>query len=145
MLLIFFLRFLLGKQSEQLKCGTVIKKKKKVLTWQKKCKLEALYKRFVCTLLGRACQFPWMANFDAYQIRHIQRTAICTSVQVLPFFLKVSCSRFLSIISLISSPPLPVVHPKEKRRGKRFWLILCSTYIPYLHLELRQYQHKLLI
>ncbi|XP_059442171.1 DNA polymerase I A, chloroplastic/mitochondrial-like, partial [Corylus avellana] len=55
--------------------------RKEVLTWQKKCKQEALDKRFVCTLLGRACQFPSKANFAAYQKGHIVGAAINTSVQ----------------------------------------------------------------
>ena len=119
--------------------------RKEVLTWQKKRKQEARDKQFVCTLLGRARRFPSMANVSTYQKGHIERAAINTPVQVLSFFLTQSFMFSLFLSSLISSSPLPVVHPKEKETRKRFWLILCSTYIPYLHLELRQYQHQLLI
>jgi DNA polymerase I-like protein with 3'-5' exonuclease and polymerase domains len=63
--------------------------RKEVLTLQKKCKQEALDKRFVCTLLGRPRQFPSKANFAAYQKGHIDIVgdAINTLLQVLPFFL----------------------------------------------------------
>ena len=76
--------------------------RKEVLTWQKKCKQEALDKRFVCTLLGRARQFPSKANFSAYQKSHIDivGAAINTLVQVLPFFLTQSFMLTLSPLAV---------------------------------------------
>jgi DNA polymerase I-like protein with 3'-5' exonuclease and polymerase domains len=93
--------------------------RKEVLTWQKEHKQEACDKHSVCTLLGRARRFPSMVNVSTYQKGHIEQAAINTPVQVLSFFLTQSFMFSLFISSLISSSPLPVVHPKEIETRKK--------------------------
>lgn len=57
-----------------------------MLTWQEERKKEAREKNCVHTLLGRARQFPSVANATNSQKGHIERAAINTPVQVCPFF-----------------------------------------------------------
>ncbi|KAL4619143.1 hypothetical protein ACB092_06G058600 [Castanea dentata] len=56
--------------------------RKEVLTWQEERKKEAREKNCVHTLLGRARQFPSVANATNSQKGHIERAAINTPVQV---------------------------------------------------------------
>ncbi|KAM4102960.1 hypothetical protein ACJW30_06G042600 [Castanea mollissima] len=55
--------------------------RKEVLTWQEERKKEAREKNCVHTLLGRARQFPSVANATNSQKGHIERAAINTPVQ----------------------------------------------------------------
>lgn len=77
------------------------RERKEVLRWQEKRKQEAHTDNKVHTLLGRARCFPSLACATPSQRGHIERAAINTPVQVLPFFLNASKCSALSVFVCI--------------------------------------------
>jgi hypothetical protein len=62
------------------------KERKEVLKWQQARKKEARENGRVYTLLGRARVFPSLTDASSSLRGHVERAAINTPVQVLPFF-----------------------------------------------------------